>query len=117
MNFYKLINSFKYALQGIESLLRSEQNMILHVIAAIVVIAAGLYFKITIVEWCLITLAIGFVLVAEAMNTAIEALTDHVQPEQHPLAGKVKDISAGAVLLAAICALMIGGLVFFKYIF
>ena len=84
--------------------------------ATVLVLAAGLMFGISLLEWALIVLAILCVWVAEAINTAIEFLVDLASPEAHPLAGKAKDAAAGAVLVAAIGAALIGGLVFGPHI-
>jgi diacylglycerol kinase (ATP) len=78
----------------------------------VVVIGLGFYFNINRTEWALVALAVGTVWSAELANTAIEALTDLVSPEYHPLAGKAKDVAAGAVLLAAFAALVVGALIF-----
>jgi diacylglycerol kinase (ATP) len=83
-----------------------------HAFATVVVIGLGFYFDITRTEWALVALAVGTVWTAELMNTAVEALTDLVSPEYHPLAGKAKDVAAGAVLLAALAALVVGALIF-----
>ncbi len=108
----KRLNSFRYAIAGIISLVRSQANAKIHLLASVVVIFAGLYFELDRTAWCLVALAIASVLVAEAFNTALEHLTDLVSPEHHPLAGKAKDMAAGAVLLAAIGAAAVGLLVF-----
>jgi len=63
-------------------------------------------------EWCWITLAIGLVILSEMFNTAIEYLTDLVSPEMHPLAKKTKDVASGAVLIAALMAVVIGLFIF-----
>lgn len=106
------IKSFKYAFDGIGHLVKSEPNVIIHFIAAIVVLGMGYFFSITTVEWCLVLFAIGFVLSAEAFNTALEYLTNLVSPDYHELAGKTKDVAAGAVLIASITAALIGLIIF-----
>ncbi|MFC2102420.1 diacylglycerol kinase family protein [Bacteroidota bacterium] len=108
----KRILSFKYAFRGLVHLLKGEPNAWIHLVAAIGVIIAGILFRISTVEWLAIAFAIGFVFCAELFNSAIETLVDKVSPEQHPLAGKTKDLAAGAVLIAAITALVIGLVVF-----
>ena len=108
----KRLNSFRYAMAGIVSMVGSQVNVKLHLFAAAFVMLAGWYFDLSKTEWCLVALAIAFVLVAEAFNTALEHLTDLVSPGHHPLAGKAKDVAAGAVLLAAIGATAVGLLVF-----
>ena len=113
----KLIRSFGFASKGIIAAIISGQNMRIQLLAAIAVIAAGVYFHISVSEWCLVTLCIGMVWMAEAFNTAIEILTNHIQPQFHPEAGKVKDVAAGAVLIISIAAAIVGVLVFWKYLF
>jgi len=113
----KFLKSFAFAGKGIVSIIASERNMRVHVFAAIAVIVLGIYFKITKIEWCLSMLCIGLVMAAESFNTAIEALTDIIKKESHPIAGKVKDAAAGGVLLASIAAAVTGLLIFWKYFF
>jgi len=93
-------------------LLRSQHNARIHAVATILVVAAGALFGFSPAEWALIALAIACVWAAEALNTAIEFLVDLASPEHHPLAGKAKDVAAGAVLVAAIGSLVVGALVF-----
>jgi len=80
--------------------------------ATLLTIGAGLLFSLAAPEWCAVILAIALVWAAEGLNTALERLTDLVSPQFHPLAGKAKDIAAGAVLLAAIGAFCVGLVVF-----
>lgn len=110
--YKKLINSFKYAIEGIISSFKTERNMKIHVLAMIVVIALGLFFKLNKVEWCFIISAIASVISAELFNTAIETVVDMVSPEKNPKAKLVKDIAAGAVLVVAIGAAIIGFIIF-----
>lgn len=112
----KRIKSFGYAFKGIASLLKKEHNAWIHCLAIFLVTGAGLYFDITHTEWCIVVLCFGFVLAAEGFNTAIERLVDLVSPDYHPIAGDVKDVAAGAVLICAIAAAVIGGIVFLPYI-
>ena len=90
--------------------------MLLHLLAAVGVAAAGYFFNVTRIEWCLLAGCIGLVIMAEVFNTAIETLTNLVSPEWHPLAGKAKDLAAGAVLLAAATAALIGTIIFWPYL-
>ena len=106
------INSFGYAFKGIFDLFRSQPNAWIHLLAAFVVIAAGFYCQLSNTEWAVVLLTIFAVLAAEALNTAIEYLTDLVSPEYHPLAGKTKDAAAAGVLLVAIGAVCVGGFIF-----
>ena len=75
-------------------------------------LAAGFFFEVSRWEWCLLILCVAVVLAAEAFNSALEYLVDLVSPGQHPLAGKAKDIAAGAVLIVAIGAALVGLLIF-----
>ena len=93
-------------------MLRSEENARLHAIATFAVVALGLSVGLSRLEWLAITLSVGFVWSLEAANTAIEALCDVVSPERDPRIAKVKDVAAGAVLIAAITALGVAALVF-----
>ena len=110
------LRSFKYAFRGIGTLLVTQMNARIHLIALILVVAAGLHVNLTAGEWALIALAIGMVLSAEAMNSALEFLADHTAPEWHDSVQKAKDLAAGAVLLAAACALAVGLFVFVPHI-
>ena len=109
--------SFKYAFRGLYLLFKSQPNAWIHLFAAFGVIVAGFILKLSISEWIFVTFAIGFVISAELFNTAIEALVDKVSPEQNPISGKVKDLAAGAVLVAAITAAVIGLVIFVPKVF
>ncbi len=98
-------------------LFKSQPNAWIHLFAAFGVIVAGFILKLSISEWIFVTFAIGFVISAELFNTAIEALVDKVSPEQNPISGKVKDLAAGAVLVAAITAAVIGLVIFVPKVF
>jgi len=112
----KRLKSFGYAFRGIALLLLTQPNARIHLIATIGVVVAGWYFGVTAMEWMALVLAMGMVWVAEALNTALEFLTDLVSPGHHDLAGKAKDVAAGAVLLAAAGAAAIGGIIFLPYL-
>jgi diacylglycerol kinase len=112
----KFIRSFFYALKGIRVSLEEQLNLKVQSFVAIITIGAGFYFAITPVEWCLVLLTIGLVIGLEMMNTAIEGLVDLVTTEWKPLAGKVKDMAAGAVLMASIIAVIVGLVIFRKYV-
>lgn len=115
-NIKDRLNSFKYAGKGIYKLISGEHNAWIHCVAIVVVSVAGFYFNITRGEWVAVTLCFGLVLAAEGFNTAIEKLVDMVSPERHPIAGDVKDIAAGAVLICAIAAAIVGIIIFLPYI-
>ena len=106
------VASFGHAGRGVWSALRSEVHLRFHALATVVVIGLGFYCEITRLEWALVAISVACVWSAELMNTAIESLTDLASPAYHPLAGKAKDVAAGAVLLAALGALVVGALVF-----
>ena len=98
-------------------MLASQRNAWIHVFATVVVVAAGFCFGLAQSEWCWIILAIVAVWTAEALNTAFEFLTDVASPDFHPLAGKAKDVAAGAVLITAIGAVVIGLIIFGPHVF
>lgn len=109
--------SFKYAFNGIAKSFLIESKIRFHSLAAAVVIIAGFILDITYTEWALLVFAIGMVFTAEMINTGIEKIVDLVSPQKHPLAGLIKDLAAGAVLISAITAAIIGLLVFVPKIF
>lgn len=102
----------KYALNGIIEAFKTQWNMKIHGVAALLVLGAGIFFEISLPEWMILILCIGIVMIAEVANTAIEYFVDFVSPELHPVAGKIKDLSAGAVLIAAVTAAVTGFLIF-----
>jgi len=107
----KRIQSFGYAIRGIREVFGTE-NMKIHIGITLLVIICGVVFSISLIEWIFCLLCIGLVIGAEMINTAIENVVDLASPEQHPLAGKAKDIAAGAVLICAIISVVIGLLIF-----
>ena len=104
--------SFRFAFRGVVAVLKTQHNAWIHAAATVVVVAAGLFFGVSRLEWCLLVLAMVAVWSAEALNTAVEALGDAVSGDQHPLVAQAKDAAAGAVLIAAVGAAIIGLLVF-----
>ncbi|HEX5661638.1 MAG TPA: diacylglycerol kinase family protein [Polyangiales bacterium] len=110
------LRSFYFAARGIKTMLLSQHNAWVHVVATVLVIALGLTAGLTRLEWFVLTLAIMAVWMAESINTAFEFLCDVTSPEFHPLVEKAKDVAAGAVLIAAIGATAIGALVFVPYV-
>ncbi|SDY37487.1 diacylglycerol kinase [Hymenobacter psychrophilus] len=109
--------SFGHAVRGVGAALRTEVHLRLHAAAAAAVLGLGLYCGLQRWEWVAVALSVGAVWCAELLNTAIEAVVDLVSPEYHPLAGRAKDVAAGAVLAMALAALAVGGLVFGPYFF
>ncbi|MEM6262577.1 MAG: diacylglycerol kinase family protein [Bacteroidota bacterium] len=106
------IKSFEFAIKGILWLFRSQGNAQVHLLALIGIIGMGLWVNLASWEWCCILLCMGMVLVAEAINTAIEHVTDLASPEYHQLAGRAKDVAAGAVLLAVLFCGGVWGIIF-----
>ncbi|MBE9912808.1 diacylglycerol kinase family protein [Paenibacillus donghaensis] len=109
-----LLASFGYALQGIKYALRTQRNMKIHAAAAVVVVAAALWLHLSWLRWIVLLLAITLVMALELLNTALEAVVDLASPELHPLAKAAKDTAAGAVLLAAVFAVLAGIIVFYR---
>jgi diacylglycerol kinase (ATP) len=108
----KIINSFKYALQGFVQAFKSEKNMKIHMLIALLVILAGIILKISVIEWIICIVLIGIVMSAELFNTAIETTVDLAMPEKNEKAKIAKDVSASAVLILAISSAIIGLIIF-----
>ncbi len=104
--------SFKYAIRGLSFGIRSQHNMWIHLLAAIIAIAMGFFFGISTYEWIAIVFSIAIVLSSELINSAIEETIDLLSPDYNTRAGKIKDLAAAAVLLCAIAAAIIGFIVF-----
>ncbi len=115
-SFASIPKSFVYALQGLLFLLRSQPNAWVHLLATLAVCAAGFHFGLSRDEWLWICLAIVLVWSAEAFNTALEQLADALHPQRHPGIGRAKDLAAGAVLVAAVGAAVIGVMVFWPHL-
>lgn len=107
-----LWKSFYYAIEGIRVNLLNERNLVIHFCFMIAVITCGLIFSISRIEWLICLLLFGIVISAELMNTAIETAIDICMPEINPKAKLAKDTAAGAVLVIAIIAAIIGLLIF-----
>jgi diacylglycerol kinase (ATP) len=110
------IRSFRYAVLGIGRMIGCQHNAWVHAVATAVAIGAGVIFKITAREWCWIVLTIALVWTAEALNTAFEFLADAALPNFHPLVRNAKDVAAGAVLITAVAASVIGGIIFWPHL-
>ena len=108
----KFIRGFGYAFNGLGYAAKTQLNFRVHLVAAIIAAYMGYALKISADEWLWVILSIALVLMAELFNTALEFLTDLVSPEYNKLAGHVKDISAGAVVIAALFALATGAIIF-----
>ena len=110
--FLRLGRAFIYAWAGVRWLIRHERNAQIHLFSAAMAIWLAWRLDLAPVEWGLLILTIGVVFVAEAMNTALEALTDLISPDYHPQAKVVKDVAAGGVLLAAMMAIVMALILF-----
>ena len=115
-SFSGRIRSGKHAIAGIAELLKSQQNAWIHAGATFLVIIAGLFFGVSVLEWCSLILVITLVWVTEALNTAFEFLCDVVSPDFHPLVKKSKDVAAGAVLMSAMGAVTVGLIIFLPHL-
>ena len=115
-DYKKQLRSFKYAWKGICACVGKEQNLDFHLLVMVLVIIAGFYFGITRMEWVAVVLCFGLVIGAELFNSAVERLTNLAHPDYSELAGKVKDIAAGAVLVTAIAAAAVGLIIFVPYL-
>jgi diacylglycerol kinase (ATP) len=110
--FFNRLKSIKYAAKGFWILITSEKSIITQVILALIMTIIGFLMNISATEWMFQFLAIGLVLVAESLNTAIEKIADFIHPEYHKHIGRIKDISAGAAFFAAIFAVIIGLIIY-----
>ncbi|NDV78546.1 diacylglycerol kinase family protein [Dysgonomonas sp. 511] len=106
------LRSFKYAFNGLKTLIEEEHNARIHIATTIFTIALGVAFNISATEWLAVTILIGLVICTETINSAIENICDFVSPGKHCSIRKIKDLSAAAVLLASITA-VIGGIIIF----
>jgi diacylglycerol kinase len=103
----QMLASIGHAVDGIVDLVKRENNAKIHVISTLLVILVGMRLDFLAIEWLWISLAVAGVWVAELINSALEKLVDLVSPEEHPLAKKVKDYAAGAVLVMALWAVFV----------
>ena len=105
-------NSFKYAFKGLWTMFSEEPNFRVHFLAALTTVLFGIFFKLNGTEWILITIVIGFVLVSEIFNSAIERIADFVSPEHNQIVGITKDLCAAMVLVAALVSVIVGLIIF-----
>ena len=113
----KIINSFKYAIQGILTSFKTERTMKIHICIMILVIIVGILFKINKYEWIICVICFAIVIGGELFNTAIETVVDMVMPYKNEKAKLAKDVSAGAVLVLAMGAAIVGFIIFMPKIF
>jgi diacylglycerol kinase (ATP) len=110
------VASFGHAFRGVWTLLSTQANARIHLLATVVVVVLGIVTGLNTVEWSLIVMAISMVWAAEGLNSALELLADHTAPEWHETVGRAKDVAAGAVLLTAMGAVAIGLIVFLPHL-
>ncbi len=117
LSIKRLGRSFKAAFEGIGATYKREQNIKIHTVVAVLVVVFGFLLDITYAEWLVCLVLIGFVLMAEFFNTAIEYVVDLASPNIHPLAKAAKDTASAGVLMMAILAAIIGGIIFFPKLY
>ena len=106
------LRAFRFAFNGLVDFFRLELKAVIHFLLALVAIWLGIVLKLNSIEWIAVCIAIGIVFIAELFNTSIERIIDHISPESSEMAKVTKDLSAGAVLVAALTTLSIGAIVF-----
>lgn len=109
--FHSTKKSFDYALTGIKTAFKQEPNFQTHVVIAVIIVVIAFFLGLTKFEWLMLFYAIFFVLVLELLNTSLEAIVNLVSPDIHPKAKIAKDVSASAVFLAALQAVIIGAVI------
>jgi diacylglycerol kinase (ATP) len=108
----KFIRGFGYAFKGLWFACKTQLNFRVHLVCTVIALILGSVLNISYAEWLWIILCVGIVLLTELLNTALELLCDVISPEYNEKIGHVKDISAGAVLVTAVTALVIGAVIF-----
>jgi diacylglycerol kinase len=106
------LRSFRYALNGLKSLFKYEHNSRIHILAAVAVIIMGIILRLDLHEWSLLVIVIGIVFISELLNSSLESLADHIAPEKNDQIMRAKDYGSAAVLIAAVLAIAVGGLIF-----
>jgi diacylglycerol kinase len=109
------IRAFGFACKGFVACFKEERSFRIEIVITVLVFAFGIYLKLSSIEWAILSITAFFVLAVEALNTALEDLCNKVEPNQDPAIGKVKDISAAAVLLAVIGAVLVALFIFIPY--
>jgi diacylglycerol kinase (ATP) len=112
----RFVLAFRFAFAGLWHLLRTQRNAQVHLLIAACAVALGAFLPLARWEWLALILTIALVLAAEGVNTAVEAAVDLAAPHFHPLAKVAKDVAAGTVLLCAICAVLVGCIVFLPHL-
>lgn|SRR5690606_2668201 len=112
MNIRRRLKSFKYAANGIKIIFQEEPNARIHLIATLLVILSGFIFQLSFFEWIIVVFCIGLVFSMELINTALERMANYISPEYHETIKRVKDLSAAAVLVSAVVAIITAILIF-----
>ncbi len=112
----RLPASFKYAARGVWHVLRTEQNLQIHFLTTLLVVALALWLHVSLIELAILVLTVGFVLASEILNSVIEDFLDVIHPRHHPSVGRIKDVLAGSVLLSALVAVVVGLLIFVPHL-
>ncbi|MBI4779097.1 diacylglycerol kinase family protein [Candidatus Falkowbacteria bacterium] len=112
----RLFKSYSYAVKGLFKTFREEQNLKIQIFASLLVLVLGIYFRISRLEWAVLTLVVCLVLTAEITNSAVERITDVLKPRINAYVKEIKDIMAAAVLLSSIAAIIAGVIIFLPYI-
>jgi diacylglycerol kinase len=113
----RLFHSFKFAFHGFWLACKEQPNLRIHLFVSALVVGLAFYFGVSKLEWCVLLTCIGLVISLELMNSSIEGIVDLVSPEWQVKAGRIKDIAAAAVLVAAAVSVLIGLLIFSTYFF
>jgi len=116
IKFKRLLKSFTYAFRGLLKTFREEQNLKIQTIMAAAAIIAGIFLNIERFEWLFLVLIISLVILMEILNSAVERVADVLKPRINTYVKEIKDIMAAAVMLASICAVIIGLIVFLPHI-
>src|ERR1051326_1225522 len=103
----KLLHSFRYAFKGLLIAAKEELNFRIHLFDIVIVIVAGASLRVSVIEWAVLALTIGLVIAAELFNTAIEDIVNFISPEFNEKAGRIKDVSAAAVMVTAFAAIIV----------
>ena len=106
------VENFLYAFNGILIFFKKEVAASILIFFFVLSVIAGIFFKISGTEWMILLSISALVIVLEMINTAIELLVDKISPERNEIAGRIKDLAAGAVLLASVFSVLIGMIVF-----
>lgn len=114
--YIKLLLKFRYAINGIVIAFKTQKSFRIHIITAIIVYIFGMLLGLNLSQWTFISTAVIFVIVSELFNTTIEHICDYIQPKYHKSIKIIKDVSAAAVLIAVLNAIITGGIIFIPHI-